>query len=99
MSTSSYTLQIASWNVHGGLASKLLKPSFQNLLDDYDIVLLQETHLCPEQEYQFVLPNGFDIFVESRLNSEWLGQTGGGVATLVRETLSATVHTSLRISW
>ncbi len=59
----SRSLRVASWNIHGGLASKLLNPAFRSLLEAYDIVLLQETHLRPEQESQLALPNQFEIFV------------------------------------
>ncbi|PSR71854.1 hypothetical protein PHLCEN_2v12270 [Hermanssonia centrifuga] len=95
LNNDSCSLKILSWNIHGGLASKLLKPSFCKVLEQFDVVLLQETHLRPEQEHQLTLPAHYVMFVESRPNSEWLGQTGGGVVTLVRSSLLPTARGTL----
>lgn len=81
------SIQILSWNVHGRLALKLLDTKFRDIVSGCDIMLVQETGLRPGQEDALVLPTGFDVCAVCRPDSEYLSQSGGGVAAIYRSSL------------
>jgi len=96
MDIDSSELSIFSWNVHGHLMVNLLQPDFVDLWKDCDIVLFQETHLFPGQEASLSIPEGFDVFVNSRPFTEITMDSWGGVLALVRSDLHASEISHLR---
>lgn len=82
------TFSICSWNIHANLAKELSTPQFCDIIKEHDIILLQETFLCPEQEDSLHLPDGYVIFALSQENSAGMAQQGGGVATIVQSSLA-----------
>lgn len=58
---------------------------YKEYLEDFDVVLLQETHLVPGQEDSIPWPENFEVHVQSRPDPTGMARVGGGVATLVRK--------------
>ncbi|KAL1937495.1 hypothetical protein VTO73DRAFT_13147 [Trametes versicolor] len=73
---------------YGSLASKLTMAAFCDAISGYDIAIMQETHLRPDEELQLQLPSGYVIFTSSKEDSPSMAQQGGGVATLIRADLA-----------
>ncbi|CDO70999.1 hypothetical protein BN946_scf184844.g3 [Trametes cinnabarina] len=59
-------------------------PEFRALLSEYDVILLQETHLRPGQDRQLALPPGFACLSLARPVTATFTQAGGGLIALTR---------------
>lgn len=84
-------IRILSWNVHGDLVVKMLSPEFLELLLMFDIILIQETHLCPEEEETISVPKGFRFFARSRKTVEKWEHQHGGVCVFIRKEFKVSV--------
>ncbi|KAI0715213.1 Endonuclease/exonuclease/phosphatase [Earliella scabrosa] len=83
-----YSLQVLSWNVFGRLALQCSTPWFQRFVTQWDVLLLQETHLRPLQEEQLVLPPGYNCVARSRPESAQMAHQGGGLAAIFKQSLN-----------
>ncbi|KAJ3803701.1 hypothetical protein F5876DRAFT_71237 [Lentinula aff. lateritia] len=77
-------VNFASWNVHGDLIVKMLSPDFKMLIGEFDVIGLQETHLCPEEEEAMAKLQGYQFFAQSRKAAEPWEHQHGGVCAFVR---------------
>lgn len=66
---------------------KLLSPDFIKTFCDHDIILIQETHIWPEEEESIVVPVGFYMLALSRRHRADWQRRGGGVLAFVKEDL------------
>ncbi|GBE82387.1 Ribonuclease H1 [Sparassis crispa] len=89
------TIRLLSWNVNGRLALKLTDSMFVSYLFQYDVLLLQETHLRPEEHDVLIFPEEYDMIAVSRRNTPTMQQPGGGVAIFLRCQIPRIVLTSL----
>ncbi|KAF5379509.1 hypothetical protein D9615_006527 [Tricholomella constricta] len=80
---------IMSWNIFGNYAAKILSPEFNKEIGRYDVVLLQETHLWPEEESSTAVPPGYYMIAVSRPRRANWQRRGGGVMALVRKGIKA----------
>ncbi len=67
-------------------------PEFRALLARWDVVILQETFLIPDQEVQLLLPTGYNCFACSRPCSDSLNNQRGGVLVMYRTDLPVPVR-------
>ncbi|OJT05542.1 hypothetical protein TRAPUB_3629 [Trametes pubescens] len=65
----------------------MLEPSYRETLAQWDVLLLQETHLRPGQEDQIELPRGFQCMALSREAASDFGSQGGGLFAIFRDTV------------
>lgn len=91
------TLTVASWNIHGNLVLKLASPQSSLLaeLSNFDLVLLQESHLRPDQHLSLPIPKGYSVHAVSRPLSPHLSQMGGGVLAIMKDTLPFKIRLDL----
>ncbi|KAM5531363.1 hypothetical protein V8D89_014956, partial [Ganoderma adspersum] len=68
---------------------------FQHFLMQCDILLLQETHLAPEEENQLQLPAGYKCYALSRPQSAAGKHQGGGLLAIYCTTLHVLILTPL----
>ncbi|KAF5383608.1 hypothetical protein D9615_003499 [Tricholomella constricta] len=80
-----------SWNIFGDYAAKILSPEFNKDIGQYDVVLLQETHLWPEEESSTPVPPEYYMIAVSRPRRASWQRRGGGVMALVRKGIKAEV--------
>jgi hypothetical protein len=71
-------VSIISWNIQGLLCVKLYSPEFEDLLKAHDIVILQETHLLPDDEDCLAVPRGFYALSMCRKVTGPAERHGGG---------------------
>lgn len=83
------TFSIFSWNIFGHLPLKLLSPDFVSIISRHDIIILQETHLWPEEEAALAVPPGYVLFALSRPRKLQRQKQGGGVAVLISHDIVA----------
>ncbi|RDX44986.1 DNase I-like protein [Lentinus brumalis] len=81
------TLRVISWNIYGSFAVKASAPWFHNFVRQWDIVCVQETHLCPDQEDLLDLPPGYSCLARSRPQSDFMTNQRGGVLMIFRAEL------------
>ncbi|KAK7054062.1 hypothetical protein R3P38DRAFT_2478736, partial [Favolaschia claudopus] len=82
-------VSIMSWNIQGNLCVKLYSPEFEDLIKENDIVVLQETHLLPDDEECLATPKGFyALSVCRKLTGSW-ERHGGGVTAFIRNGIQA----------
>lgn len=73
-----------SWNINGSTSVKLASPEFCSFFSQFDVIFLQEMHLCPEQHAALPIPHGFLLEALSRKPHPTGANSGGGVLVLVR---------------
>ncbi|KAF5338837.1 hypothetical protein D9757_014693 [Collybiopsis confluens] len=66
----------------------MLDPEFRSMLAKYDVILMQETHLSPEDEEALVKLKGYVFLVQSRQTAEAWEKQHGGVCAFVRKGIS-----------
>lgn len=70
-----------SWNINGDLKAKMLCPEFINIILQYDICLLQETHLYPLEHESLKLPENFNVIsLPRKYKKTFVKQFGGVIA-------------------
>jgi exonuclease III len=90
VNTRSNDLTILSWNIQGLLCVKLYSPDFEDILKVNDIVILQETHLLPDDEDCLAVPHGyFALSVCRKVTGPW-ERHGGGVTAFIKNNIHAT---------
>ena len=93
--TTSQSLKVLSWNVNGDFKAKMLCPDFVHNLTQYDICILQETHLYSLDHESLNLPRNYNIMSLPRKYKSMFKKQYGGVAVLYREDLPVKLNKCL----
>ena len=91
-------LKIMSWNINGDLKAKMLCPEFTNIIKQYDICLLQETHLYPLEHESLNLPDSFKVISLPRKYKKTFMKQFGGVIALFNRRLDVSYNKDLSSS-
>jgi hypothetical protein len=75
-------ISIHSWNIRCAFPLQMSCPIFREDLEKYDINLLPETHLRPQQEDTVELPHGYSTLSRTRKPRLSLDKSWGGVAAV-----------------
>ena len=87
-----HQLKILCWNINGDLKAKMLCPDFINIITQYDICLLQETHLYPLEHTSLNIPNNFEVISLPRKYKRTFKKQFGGVITLFNRNLKVSLN-------
>ncbi|PPQ84469.1 hypothetical protein CVT26_007405, partial [Gymnopilus dilepis] len=73
----------------------MLCPEFIQYVTQFDICLLQETHLFPEEHESLIIPEGYEILSWPRRYTELFRKQFGGVAALIKSCLKVKFNKAL----
>ena len=90
----SHQLKILCWNVNGDLKAKMLCPDFLNTITQYDMCLLQETHLYPLEHKSLNIPESFKVISLPRKYKKAFKKQFGGVIAFYNKNISVSLNTS-----
>ena len=85
-------LKILSWNINGDLKAKMLCPDILNTITQYDICLLQESHLYPLEHLSLNLPISHDVISLPRTYKKTFKKQFGGVIVFFKKTLNVSLN-------
>ncbi len=99
-SVNTCNLSILAWNIHGELDLMLRSPSDLKLLQEFDIILLQETWLLPDQDTTLPIPDGYSFISFPHPDPEISGmrRPSGGLAVMYRSAIEVVVCKELSSS-
>ena len=76
-------LSALSWNIHGNILLKPVDDGLWKYLEEFNIIMLQETHLLPKAEDT----RSYDVYTTIRPAADDMYSQGGRVIALVRSAL------------
>ncbi|KZV93879.1 hypothetical protein EXIGLDRAFT_786975 [Exidia glandulosa HHB12029] len=78
---------VLSWNINGDLHQKMEDEDLMAILENFELIMLQETHLLPGEHDSLVIPPGYEVYSCPRPSPQNLSQQWGGVLALVHHLL------------
>lgn len=86
------SLRVSSCNIGGGFDTKLEDSMFTTYISQYDIILLQETHLRKD-EHEVIqgIPKGYRLLSSVRTDRDDFHRQQGGLAILHRQEIQLTL--------